>query len=106
MQLEANLEVEENVEAEGSEVVGMENVRMTGGTQLSVMEINEEEKDEVIVVEETKQGETWKQAPLSPPKTLRKRVCVAMGTQPSVGSQVGSGNVGSMGRPCERCVKH
>ena len=41
------------------------------------MEVNEEE-DEVIVVEEVKQGEMRKQAPSSPPKMSRKRVHVAM----------------------------
>ena len=73
-ELEVNSEVEEMGEAEGSEAVGMEEVGMTGGTQLSVMEVDEEGEDEVVVVEEAKQGETRKWAPLLPPKLLRKRV--------------------------------
>ena len=48
---------------------------------------------------------------IATPKTLRKRVHTAMVTQMLVGSQVqgsqvGSGNVGSMERSCKRCVKH
>ena len=52
--LEVDLEVEEMGEAEGSEAVGTEEVGMTGGTQLSAMEVNEEGEDEVVVVEEVK----------------------------------------------------
>ena len=51
--LEANSEVEQSAEAEESEAVEMENVGMTGGTQLLAMEVDEEE-DEVIIVEEVK----------------------------------------------------
>ena len=54
VQFKADSEVEESVEVEESEVVGMEDIRMTGGTQLSAMEVNKEEEDEVIVVEEVK----------------------------------------------------
>ena len=115
--IERDSEMEEMGEGEESEAMGMEEVSTTGGTQLSVMEVDEEEEeDEVIVVEEIKWDEMWKRAPLSPPKTLRKRVCVGMVTQTPVGSQVqgglmqgsqaGSGQAGSMWKPCDRCVKH
>ena len=107
--------VEEMGEVEESEAVGKEDVGTTGGTQSLAMEVNKEE-EEVVVVVEVKQGEMRKWAPLSPLKTLRKRVCMAMGTQLSVGSQVqgrsvessqaGSGNVGSTRRPCEQCLKY
>ena len=74
------------------------------------MEVDEEGEDEVIVVEEAKQGETRKRAPSSSPKLSRKRVQAGMVTQmlgSSVqGSQAGLGNVGSMVKPCWRCVKH
>ena len=52
--LEVDSEAEEMGEAEGSKAVGMEEVGMTGGTQLSAMEVDEEGEDEVIVVEEVK----------------------------------------------------
>ena len=74
VELEIDSEAEEMGEAEGSEAVGMEEVGMTGGTQSSVMEVDKEGEDEVVVVEETKQGETRKQALLSPPKSSRKRI--------------------------------
>ena len=115
-ELEINSEAEETGEAEESEVVRMEELGMMGGTQSLAMEVDEEEEDEVVVVVEVKQGEMRKRAPLSLLKTLRKRVHMAMAMQPSVGSQglessvqgsqVGSGQVGGMGRPCWRCVKH
>ena len=53
-ELEINSEVEEMVEAEASEAVGMEEVGTMAETQLSVMEVNEEGEDEVVVVEEVK----------------------------------------------------
>ena len=46
-------EFEEDLEVEESKAVGTEDVGMTGGTQSSVMEVDEEE-DEVVVVEEVK----------------------------------------------------
>ena len=49
--LEIDSEVEEMAEAEGSNAVRMEDVGMTGGTQSSAMEVDEEGKDEVVVVE-------------------------------------------------------
>ena len=49
-----DLEAEEIVEVEESEAVGMEDFGMTGGTQSSVMEVNKEEEDEVVVVEDVK----------------------------------------------------
>ena len=52
--LEFNLEAEEMGEGEGSEAIGMEEVGTTGGTQLSAMEVDKEEEDEVVVVEEVK----------------------------------------------------
>ena len=64
---------EEMGEAEGSEAIRMEEVGVTGGTQSSAMEVDEEGEDEVVVVERVKQGETRKQAPSSPPKSSRKR---------------------------------
>ena len=72
-ELEVDSEVEEIGEAEGSKAVRMEEVGTTGGTQLSVMEVDEEGEDEVVVVERVKRGETRKQAPSSPPKFSRKR---------------------------------
>ena len=72
--LEMDLEAEEMGEAEGSEAVRTEDFGTTGGTQSLVMEVDEEEEDEVVVVKEVKRGETRKWVPLSPPKTLRKRV--------------------------------
>ena len=57
-ELEVNSEAEEMGEAEGSEAVRMEEVGMTGGTQSLAMEVDEEGEDEVVVVEEVKQGET------------------------------------------------
>ena len=114
--LEVDSEVEEMGEAEESEAVGMEEVGMTGGTQLSAMEVDEEGEDEVVVVEEVKRGETRKRVPSSPPKLSRKRVRAGMATQMPVGSQVkggsvpgsqvGMGTMGRMGKPCWRCVKH
>ena len=47
-------QAEEMVEAEGSEAIGMEELGMTGGTQSSAMEVDEEGEDEVVVVEEVK----------------------------------------------------
>ena len=73
-ELENDSEAEEMVEAEGREAVGTEEFGTTGGTQLSAMEVDEEGEDEVVVVEEAKRGETRKRAPLSPPKSSRKRV--------------------------------
>ena len=72
-ELEIDSEAEEMGEAEGSEAVRMEEVGMTGGTQSSAMEVDEEGEDEVVVLE-VKQGEKRKWAPLLPPKLLRKRV--------------------------------
>ena len=54
VELEIDLEVEEMGEAEGSEAVGTEDVGMTGGTQSSAMEVDEEGEDEVVMVEEAK----------------------------------------------------
>ena len=54
VELEIDSEAEEMGEAEESEAVGMEEVGMTGGTQSSTMEVDEEGEDEVVVVEETK----------------------------------------------------
>ena len=71
--LEVDSEAEEMGEAEGSKAVRMEEVGMTGGTQSSAMEVDEEGEDEVVVLE-VKQGEKRKWAPLSPPKSSRKRV--------------------------------
>ena len=53
-ELEIDSEAEEMVEVEGSKAVGLEDVGTTGGTQLSVMEVDEEGEegeDEVVVVE-------------------------------------------------------
>ena len=110
-----NSEAEQSAEGEESELVGMEDVGATGGTQSSVMEVNEEE-EEVVVVEEGKQRETWKQALSLPPKTLRKRVQAGTAIQTPVGSQVqvgsmqgsqvGSGQVGSTRRQCDWCRKY
>ena len=55
-EFQEDLEAKESTEGEVSEVVGTEDVGVTGGTQSSAMEV-EEEEDEVIVVEEVKQGE-------------------------------------------------
>ena len=52
--LEVDLVAEEMGEAEGSEAIRTEEVGMTGGTQSSAMEVNEEGEDEVVVVEEVK----------------------------------------------------
>ena len=70
----------------------------------------------MVVVEETKRGETRKRAPSSLPKSSRKRVQAGTATQTPVGSQVkgglvqGSqvvvGPVVSTANPCWRCVKH
>ena len=49
-----DLEAEEIVEVEESEAMGTEDFGMTSGTQLSAIEVNEEEEDEVVVVEEVK----------------------------------------------------
>ena len=113
--LEVDSEMEEMGEIDKSEAVGTEDLGTMGGTQSSVMEVDEEE-DEVVVVEEVKQGEMRKRAPSSPPKSSRKRVQVGMVTQMLAGSQVkgslvqGSqvelGDAGSMGKPCWRCIKH
>ena len=72
--LEVNLEAEEMGEIDESEAISTEDLGMTGGTQSSAMEVDEEEEDEVVVVEEVKRGETRKQAPSLPHKSLRKRV--------------------------------
>ena len=71
---EENSEAEESMEREESEVVGTEDVGVTGWTQSSAMEVNKEGEDEVVVVEEVKRCEMWKWALLSPLKMLRKRV--------------------------------
>ena len=114
--LEVNLEVEEMGEAEGSEAVGTEDIGTTGGTQSLAMEVDEEEQNEVVVVEEIKQGNMRKQAPSSLPKSSRKRVRAGTATQmpagsqvkgsSAQGSQVGVGNARSTGKPCWRCIKH
>ena len=103
-------------EAEESKAVGTEEVGMTGGTQSSAVEVDEEGEDEVVAVEEVKQGEMRKQAPSSPPKSSRKRVRAGMVTQPPAGSQVkgssmqgsqaGVGTVVSTANLCWRCVRH
>ena len=59
-ELEIDSEPEEMGEAEESEVVGTEEVGTMGGTQSSVMEVDEEEEDKVVVVEEVKRWETRK----------------------------------------------
>ena len=115
-ELEIDSEAEEMGEAEGSEAIGTEEVGTTGGTQSSAMEVDEEGEDEVVVEEEAKQGETRKRAPLSPPKSSRKRVQAGTATQTPAGSQAkgssvqGSqavmGTVVSTANPCWRCVKH
>ena len=46
-----NSEAEQSAEGAESEVVGMEDAGVTGGTQLLVMEVDEEEEDKVVVVE-------------------------------------------------------
>ena len=73
-ELEIDSEVEEMGEAEGSEAVRTEEFGMTGGTQSSAMEVDEEGEDEVVVVEEVKRGETRKWVLSLPPKSSRKRV--------------------------------
>ena len=73
-ELKIDLEVEEMVEAEGSEAIETEEFGTTGGTQSSAMEVDEEGEDEVVVVEEAKRGEMRKRAPSLPPKSSRKRV--------------------------------
>ena len=102
--LEIDSEAEEMGEAEGSEAVGTEEVGTTGGTQLSAMEVDEEGEDEVVVVEEVKQGEMRKQVLSSLPKSSRKRVQAGTATQTPAGSQVGTAV--STANPCWRCVKH
>ena len=54
VELEIDSEVEEMVEAEGSEAIGTEEFGTMGGTQLLAMEVDEEGEDEVVVVEEAK----------------------------------------------------
>ena len=115
-QLEADLEAEQSTEVEQSEAVKMEDMGATGGTQLSAMEVDKEEEDEVVLIEEIKHGKMRKRAPLSLPKMLRKRVQAGTATQRPVGcqvqggstqgSQVGLGNAGSTGRLCQRCRKY
>ena len=114
-ELEVDSEAEAMGEAEGSKAVRTEEVGMTGGTQSLVMEVDKEGEDEVVVVEEAKQGETRKWALLLPPKLLRKRVQAGMATQTPAGSQVkrgsvqgsqaGMGTAVSTANPCWRCVK-
>ena len=80
------------------------------------MEVDEEGEDEVVVVEEAKQGEMRKQASSSLPKSSRKRVRAGTVTQTLVGSQVkgssvqgsqaGVGTAVSPANPCWRCVRH
>ena len=115
-ELEIDSEAEEMVEAEGSEAIGMEEFGTTGGTQLSVMEVDEEGEDEVVVIKEVKRGEMRKWALSSPPKSLRKRVQAGTVTQTPAGSQVkgssvqgsqaGVGTAVSMVNLCWRCVRH
>ena len=115
-ELENDSEAEEMVEAEGSEIIGMEEFGTTGGTQSSAMEVDEEGEDEAVVVEEAKRGETTKRAPSLLPKSSRKRVRAGTATQTPAGSQVkgssvqgsqtGMGTAVSMANPCWRCVKH
>ena len=54
VELEIDSEVEEMVEAEGSEAVGMEELGTMGGTQSSAMEVDKEGEDEVVVAKEAK----------------------------------------------------
>ena len=115
-ELEIDSEAEEMVEAEESKAVGTEEFGTTGGTQSSAMEVDEEGEDEEVVVEEVKRGETRKWAPLSLPKSSRKRVRAGTVTQTPAGSQVkgslvqgsqaGVGTAVSTANPCWRCVKH
>ena len=115
-ELEIDLEAEEMVEAEGSKAVRTEEFGTMGGTQSSAIEVDEEGEDEVVVVEEAKRGEMRKQAPLSPPKSSRKRVRAGTATQTLAGSQVkgssvqgsqaGTGTAVSTANLCWRCVKH
>ena len=93
VELEIDSEVEEMGEAEGSEAIRTEEVGTTGGTQSSVMEVDEEGEDEVVVVEEAKQGEMRKRALSSPPKSSRKRVQAGTVTQTPAGSQAKGGSV-------------
>ena len=53
-ELEINSEAEEMGEAEESEVIGTEEIGTMGGTQSSVMEVDKEEEEVVVVVEEVK----------------------------------------------------
>ena len=46
-----NSEAEQSAEGEESEVVGTEDMGVTGGTQSSAMGVNEEGEDKVVVVE-------------------------------------------------------
>ena len=59
--LEVDSEAEEMGEAEGMEAVMTEDVGTTGGTQLLATEVDEKEGEDVVMVEEVKQGEmrTW-----------------------------------------------
>ena len=85
--LEVDLEPEEMGDPEGSEAVGTEEFGTTGVTQSSAMEVDKEGEDEVVVVEETKRGETRKRAPSSLPKSSRKKVRAGTATQMPAASQ-------------------
>ena len=54
VELEVDLEAEEMGEAEESAAIQTEEVGTMGGTQSSVMEVDEKGEDEVVVVEEAK----------------------------------------------------
>ena len=69
------------------------------------MEVDEEGEDEVIVVEEAKQGEMRKWAPLSLPKMLRQGMSGDSDTNASGESGAGEFRAGESGRVGE-CGEH
>ena len=91
------------MEALGDEVMGTEKVKKTGGTEASVVKVDEGGESEVVV-EEVKKGSRRKCAPLLPPKLSRKRAHAVMATQMSVGSQSKAESVGGMGISCKWCI--
>ena len=100
-------ELEQNSEAEAEDVkvvVGSE-VKETGGPESLAMEADDGSESEVVAVEEGKRSRGQKWAPSLPPKQVRKRACAVTAMQMTVGSQVKTESMRSVGIGCEWCVR-
>ena len=101
---EEELEKNSEAEAEDSNAVGRSEVKEAGGLESLAMEVDNGGESEVVAVEEGKRSGGRKWAPLSPPKQVRKRAHTVTVTQTTMGSQVKTESMGSMGIGCEWCI--